>query len=400
MLAEDCDIVVRASQLKPAFAEWTLCRSRYLQNAMSLDINWSLLSAPSSSSSLHKGTSPAYSPLSPPNPLSKDATPTSTSGSNPLDLLSTTLLQSLNATLQTTPLPSFIGPIHLTSLDFGSNPPDVEIRDIRDVWRVFDEADEEEDTELEQGLGEGEGDYEEEEEEEDYDIVRYDEIRGGDDNASIISGRSILSPRGSMSVASVGLGASGLKRDYTSGLLSPSMSLTGIHHRTPSVISYPHSNSHHHPKRKTQRRPNRPAPTKIPSSTSSAIPSLQLHLRLSHTSDMHLTFQTSLSVNYPSPSFMSLPLKLSITGLTLSAPDLILAFSGERNRIHLCVVDEEGGGGTGGRLLPDLKIESEIGHADAHVLRNVGKVERFIADAVRKTLVDELVFPNFHTIAL
>jgi distribution and morphology protein 12 len=54
----------------------------------------------------------------------------------------------------------------------------------------------------------------------------------------------------------------------------------------------------------------------------------------------------------------------------------------------------------GQRILPHLHIESEIGHADAHVLRNVGKVERFIVDVVRKTLVDELVFPNFHTIAL
>jgi distribution and morphology protein 12 len=58
------------------------------------------------------------------------------------------------------------------------------------------------------------------------------------------------------------------------------------------------------------------------------------------------------------------------------------------------------GSSIGQRILPELHIESEIGHADAHVLRNVGKVERFIADAVRKVLVDELVFPNFHTIAL
>jgi len=114
---------------------------------------------------------------------------------------------------------------------------------------------------------------------------------------------------------------------------------------------------------------------------------------------------------------MSLPLKLSITGLTLTG-DVILAYSGDRHRVHLCVLDEGddgtggGGGGAGAgagaggvsgvgqRLLPNLQIESEIGHSDAHVLRNVGKVERFIADVVRKTLVDELVFPNFHTIAL
>ena len=54
----------------------------------------------------------------------------------------------------------------------------------------------------------------------------------------------------------------------------------------------------------------------------------------------------------------------------------------------------------GQRLLPALQIDSEIGHADVHVLRNVGKVEKFILDLVRKTMVDELVYPNYHTIAL
>lgn len=98
---------------------------------------------------------------------------------------------------------------------------------------------------------------------------------------------------------------------------------------------------------------------------------------------------------------MSLPLKLSITGLQLAA-DIIVAFDGEKNRVHLTIIDEgdEEGVPVGMRLLPEMRIDSEVGHSDAHVLRNVGKIERFIADVMRKTLVDELVFPNFHTIAL
>jgi distribution and morphology protein 12 len=170
---------------------------------------------------------------------------------------------------------------------------------------------------------------------------------------------------------------------------------------------------------------------------------------------------------------MALPLKITITGLTLCA-DIVVALDGAKKRVHLCVIDEfdaytpspalsrshstvlssgasvpvtpetsrsalpgggvtnfrplsaidhrqQGSNGPGGasrptsiassimpdpskpigqRLLPSLQIESEIGDADAHVLRNVGKVEKFITDVVRKTLVDELVFPNYHTIAL
>ena len=54
----------------------------------------------------------------------------------------------------------------------------------------------------------------------------------------------------------------------------------------------------------------------------------------------------------------------------------------------------------GQRLLPSIFIESEIGKADNHVLRNVTRVERFIQDVIRKTIEDELVFPNFHTLIL
>lgn len=146
-------------------------------------------------------------------------------------------------------------------------------------------------------------------------------------------------------------------------------------------------------------------------------------MRVEHAADLSLTLFTSLQVNYPSPLFMSLPLKLVITGLTLAA-DVVLAYSSRKNRVHITIVDTGDDGSStiatekaeynaphtgyghhqpvpvGQRILPHLHIESEIGHADAHVLRNVGKVERFIVDVVRKTLVDELVFPNFHTIAL
>jgi distribution and morphology protein 12 len=128
---------------------------------------------------------------------------------------------------------------------------------------------------------------------------------------------------------------------------------------------------------------------------------LQLHLRVNYTSDLTLTLLTSLSINYPSPAFMSLPLKLSITGLTL-AGDVVMAYSGDKHRVHVCFIDEEEQSGLpiGQRILPSLNIDSEIGNADAHILRNVGKVERFIADVVRKTLVEELVFPNFLTVAM
>lgn len=123
---------------------------------------------------------------------------------------------------------------------------------------------------------------------------------------------------------------------------------------------------------------------------------------------------------------MSLPLKLCVTGLTLEM-DFVLAYasssSGNRpkrssqahhggqekkagavdgSKVHMCIVDEEPDSTIpiGQRIIPHVQIESEIGDADVHVLRNVGKVERFIVEALRKTIVDELVFPNFQTVVL
>ncbi|ORY25325.1 hypothetical protein BCR39DRAFT_544306 [Naematelia encephala] len=357
---------------------------------MSLDIDWSLLTCPTSSS------------------------------------LTTSLITSLNSALQTASRPSFIGPITVTAFSFGSAPPDVEIKDIRDPWRVFDEIDEEEE---EEEINDDDDDILHGDEFEDqqvssplddevYDFVSpYTAYEAEmDEVGSVYSG--IGSARGS--VAAVGLGPGFARR----GFMSPSLSLNRLQHQhqypasTTRIPAIPLSSQQRHPSSRLPRSSNlRPTSSPPPSppvrprglaaKPPSSIPSLQLHLRLSHTSDLTLTLLTSLQVNYPSQLFMSLPLKLSITGLQLAA-DLVLAYSGDKHRVHICVVDDDDNNTKpsaasvpiGMRLLPHLQIESEIGHADAHVLRNVGKVERFIADVVRKTLVDELVFPNFHTIAL
>lgn len=131
--------------------------------------------------------------------------------------------------------------------------------------------------------------------------------------------------------------------------------------------------------------------------------------------------------------FMSLPIKLSVTGLVFNG-ELAVAYEGERRRIHVCILDDLDPYGPAGdrpkrdsthitppevddeeghhhgrpqkplpvgqRLLPSIFIESEIGQADKHVLKNVTRVERFIQDVIRKTIEEELVFPNFHTLVM
>lgn len=441
---------------------------------MSLDINWSLLSTPNAEAGPSKPPTASY--REPNDPLHPSA-----------ETLTNHLISVLNTQLASTKRPSFIGTIEITQFDFGSTAPEVEIKDIRDVWRAFDEDDEEEAEgfEEEEILRDDRGDYEHDGQQYGYDSRRAsgrssevfhphhqqyqqqphmgnghrNRIGDGQSIVPLMDGpnvdwddtASVFSSNRRQSIHAVGLGARGLGGLKDLGLGSPggavgggyghpnglfSPGLGGVGLGAASVFSHPLSprgngpgsiryqpppTQHTHishppsPARPPQIRPS--ANTTSPNSTSSqssSIPSLQLHLSLTHTSDLTLTLLTSLIVNYPSSVFMSLPLKLSITGLQLAA-DLIVAFDGEKKRIHLTIIDDDyesnahshghphGGHGVlpvGQRLLPEMRIDSEIGHSDAHVLRNVGKVERFIADVVRKTLVDELVFPNFHTIAL
>ncbi|PWN47500.1 hypothetical protein IE53DRAFT_390356 [Violaceomyces palustris] len=222
------------------------------------------------------------------------------------------------------------------------------------------------------------------------------------------------------------------------------------------------------------------------SSSSSSLPSLQLHFSLYWPSTtFRLTIKTSLLINYPSPAFMSLPLQVSVTGFVMRA-GVVLALEGEKRRAHICLTEDEeeqaveeqgfvvdpnpvvvsaeaqrgpdvpttnqtfriasqvkspsilggkheargltstsvqshyrggqgfhnhslegglaAGGATkvtpGTKILPSLSFESEVGQADKHALKNVGKVEKFIAECLRKGIEDELVFPNFYTIDL
>ncbi|WRT65072.1 uncharacterized protein IL334_002014 [Kwoniella shivajii] len=627
---------------------------------MSIDINWSLLSEDLSST-------PNPNPNS--NPGTGIGIGIGSNPSEPSDILSTCLISILNEQLKSTPRPSFIGPISITSFSFGKESPDIEIKDIRDVWRVFDQGDDEADfliqsqsqpqpqsqsqTQLQSQsqtqLGEGANDnnqriqerdrlrhdYEEKrlsqkgveselKGEEKYEIInafphssslsdddddKNNEQDDGDDddgveqddtseidegeqaesnglvkdttsrkngygnyndhsrhpsiqpqlqlqpqprtpskrnglgnydgNVNITqatprstsnpnpmssppisgTGRSFIpfhlpfdhiTPNNSFTGQGVGLFSPGLNKRSTSIASFPLRPPSIMSQRNQQSLSVPVSNGNINVKRskpkptnhvnqsqnqvqtRNPRRPrthtnltrernpsyqeldenhSNPPPISPPthpkdlglpsnyhyppnhnnhnktksnlnnasSSTTTEIPSLQIHFHLSHTSDLNLVLLTSLQVNYPSNLFMSLPLKLSITGFTLQG-EIILAYSGEKNRLHITILDDDNqsqsqsqsqsqqssngshqnqGTGMGmgmgynsrssnedkklpigQRLLPNLQIESEIGHSDAHVLRNVGKVERFIVDVIRKTLVDELVFPNFHTIAL
>lgn len=417
------------------------------------------------------------------------------------------LINVLNRQLCNTPRPSFIGPIEITSFDFGSQPPDIELVDLRDIYRDFLEDDE------------GNIDAEK-------DPVRSVGGQGPDDEADEfewVSRRSGMAEETPMYYhhlpphvryapgpasdvfpspsPSVGppLGGSPPGSVWNAGMRLPTLGALprqpvaatahSEHPRTYSLSasapasaaaappsswkSFPSMQSHYSPLDSTRPKAAAPSSSLPPSPSSFPLhpglaeiamdppplsmmaaaqdepmaaplqpplappaapmpedeehPNLQLHLFVSWHSDLRLTLTTSLRINYPSPLFMSLPIRLSVTGLVFDG-ELAVAYEGGRC-VHLCILDDldpycpsarRGSGSQGStpsdpegddayaakplpvgqRLLPEIFIESELGQADKHVLKNVTRVEKFIQDVIRKTIEEELVFPNFHTLVL
>lgn len=358
--------------------------------------------------------------------------------------LAKTLVDILNRQLVNVKRPSFIGPVEITGFDFGNVPPDVELVDLRDIHPDFLEDDS--DMESEQ------------------DNVKVTEGAEGEDD-----GYEWVSRRASRhGLAEDALAYHHLPPHVRYGR-SPA---TDLFMSTPTLYPGPprehwgvaalHSNFNGYqppppPPRTSASHCSLPAspPESFPadgphpfipprnSATASDVtqspddsisqqsqPDLQVHLHVNWQSNLRLTLTASLLINYPSPSFMSLPIKLSVTGVVFNS-EVAVAFEGSRGRIHLCILDEldpygpacrrsrssqpstppdlddEIGGKRDGKplpigqhLLPSIFIESEIGQTDKHVLKNVTRVERFIQDVIRKTIEEELVFPNFHTLVL
>ncbi|KAJ3534755.1 hypothetical protein NMY22_g6786 [Coprinellus aureogranulatus] len=363
--------------------------------------------------------------------------------------LSTYLVTALNKHLSTTTRPSFIGPIIVTSLDFGSNAPDVELVDLRDIYRDFLEDSDDEGSEEGGGGGGGAPVKVTEGGEDDVDGFEWVSRRAArEDPAPTAFGRHLpqhllygltsgpATPSGSMIMDYPWAAGNIGTRPFSSGPLQRNLSgsstmpglaeqlhgMMGTFTQSPEQQTPPPAASGQQEQEEQQQQQ---APH----------PNLQLHFLINWQSNLRITITTSLLINYPSPMFMSLPIKLSVTGLEFSG-EVAVAYEGERRRVHLCILDDldpygpagdrpkretplsssippepaldEDGMPTrpskplpvGQRLLPSIVIESEIGQQDKHVLKNVTRIERFIQDVIRKTVEEELVFPNFHTLVM
>ncbi|KAL8787202.1 MAG: hypothetical protein Q9195_007893 [Heterodermia aff. obscurata] len=160
-----------------------------------------------------------------------------------------------------------------------------------------------------------------------------------------------------------------------------------------------------------------PDPSKdtLPSPAAPSPTDTQITLHITYTGSVSLSITASLLLDYPMSSFASIPLKLSITGLSFDGVALVAYL---RKRAHFCFLgaedaqvlvgaeyggnnDHKGGekGDKLGGLIREIRVESEIGKREGgkQSLKNVGKVEKFVVEQVRRIFEEEFVWPSWWT---
>jgi distribution and morphology protein 12 len=140
---------------------------------------------------------------------------------------------------------------------------------------------------------------------------------------------------------------------------------------------------------------------------------VQTVFRVRYSGDVKLSLTAEILLDYPMPSFVGIPLMLNITGVSFDGV-AVLAYI--RKRAHFCFLSPEDAHAAIGRdvedegkpehpgmkmggLLHEIRVESEIGQREGgkQVLKNVGKVEKFVLEQVRRLFEDEFVYPSFWT---
>lgn len=159
---------------------------------------------------------------------------------------------------------------------------------------------------------------------------------------------------------------------------------------------------------------------------------LQIIAEVEYRGDLFIEITTNLLLNYPSASFIELPIKLNITDLIIHSLAIVSFVNGLVHFSFLCDISDENlhsfikqRSGSNGSVTPvsagispnnstsrfvskeridiikDLKIDSEIGggtygnQSSGSVLKNVGKVEKFLVEKIRSILRDEIGWPGW-----
>jgi distribution and morphology protein 12 len=131
---------------------------------------------------------------------------------------------------------------------------------------------------------------------------------------------------------------------------------------------------------------------------------IQFLVELEYKGNMSIEFQVDLLLNYPSPGFIKLPVKLKLCDLGIHSLAVISHIKKQVFISLLCDINDDSfdevlQNPTRNKridIIRSIRIENEIGDdLDGSVLRNVGKVEKFLVELMRGLLRDELGWPGW-----
>lgn len=155
---------------------------------------------------------------------------------------------------------------------------------------------------------------------------------------------------------------------------------------------------------------------------------LQAVLEIEYKGDMSIGLAVKLLVNYPSPRFILLPIQLRLSELFIHCLAVVAYRSGSvrasilcdlkdiesdyftlLNRPHGIQSELRRGTNIGGNIIDyvsstnrerieiiqKVKIDTEVGELEQNVLRNVGKVEKFLVEQFRRMIREELAWPSW-----
>ena len=115
----------------------------------------------------------------------------------------------------------------------------------------------------------------------------------------------------------------------------------------------------------------------------------QIVIRVRHSGPILLSFRGSFVCDYPASGFLSLPVRIQIRAIRING--LLLLARLDNNTFISLRRD--------GDTELAFTLDSEIGDATRHSLKNVGKVEAFIQNLIHKVTDLILVYPNYLTIS-
>lgn len=117
----------------------------------------------------------------------------------------------------------------------------------------------------------------------------------------------------------------------------------------------------------------------------------QVEVHIQYLGDIVMHLKIDLALNYPSPSFVTLPLRMTLSELQVETVAVIAYI---KSKLHISLLEGPD------NPIKDFKIETQIGDQAKVSISDVGKVEKFMLKEIQNMVERELVFPSYYTLLI